>query len=964
MSQTNKKKTASAGSNADSEISAQTAGDVSRKGLASCGMTDRSFVVSRLVALSFFFAFCSVLQHVEAFFGCQGLLTSDALNFGLFKTPLGLAKDRLALLCAIACGLNFLVALFGEGVFGTLRTRFVTLFSVVVYAGVQLQDENKQLFHKDYDLLLLEVGLLVSLFGLSAGYFQHATSKALTFCLFRFTFTFAVSALYGTPDERPPCGTLWTSEWLTHSYELPEPSSLSWYFRYGEVPAANRALTFLVVFSFTIAASLLLLLPQHHDNAALSDRSGVLDFMLHGARETALLIVCFGLFFQFVVLQASAWLPILFLALVHAASTGKYAWLSIPKDLLRNWGSGGGVQTVAGAPPEEAARASEKALLEQGHYKYLSTSLLAIPMGVLFGGVAVPLVGYATETGEGVFQEFSEERAEWLMDTVLLQLFLASCAVFSLKILLDVCGVTLGGPRGLFSSSSSGKGHRGGKGAAVAAATSSTSSQQPASPSAVVGSAASTKPPLVPSAKARALNLLLLGYVALGAASFLRQAYPGVFETGIAEVAPTYGREFFCPNFVYKPLLPLPSPRAKGWGATSPQGTASRRRQQGAPAASTVPGGVSAVRGHTTPRVFSLPEAAAQSLSKEYTGGSKRGNRVDQGSTTRRSLLEPIPYRKMLGFRIGAIKKWLPLRYRIQEDEDRPPVGVVATANRVETTLHHLTSKLLSSSMLEQLGTTRAEQYGLPRYGPVIRALPEWLRRFMRMITLRQKESWSMLRGEFKDLIEERAELIELKSRPSGDDDSVGDDDTDDDSAPGTAPGTKKPAVPITGNVLKTQLIYNFRDIEYDLRSNRWWDVINQKATGFEVEVNDLAEAVREECAPRWWGPELDISWWRGAPKEKDEEEPNEEENTAGKKNKEKPGPPIVLFPWKDASPGIFVLMMLKMFYVSSGGGPSPRPRLRRDRRGPNSSEANQKPEPPSAPPTPAKVRQRGRGRG
>lgn len=132
----------------------------------------------------------SVFRYIQQLFSYPYVILVANANLSRYNSCK--CKKQQAWLCAIACGLNFLVALFGEGVFGTLRTRFVTLFSVVVYAGVQLQDESKQLFHKDYDLLLLEVGLLVSLFGLSAGYFQHATSKALTFCLFRFTFTFAV----------------------------------------------------------------------------------------------------------------------------------------------------------------------------------------------------------------------------------------------------------------------------------------------------------------------------------------------------------------------------------------------------------------------------------------------------------------------------------------------------------------------------------------------------------------------------------------------------------------------------------------------------------------------------------------------------------------------------------------------------------------------------------------------------
>lgn len=91
------------------------------------------FVLTRLTAASFAFAFLSVLMHAEGYFGCDGILgvpTRLGFVIGYWGT------DLLVALLAVAALLNFTVVLVGGKTVSYKATRFVLAVSTALYAVV------------------------------------------------------------------------------------------------------------------------------------------------------------------------------------------------------------------------------------------------------------------------------------------------------------------------------------------------------------------------------------------------------------------------------------------------------------------------------------------------------------------------------------------------------------------------------------------------------------------------------------------------------------------------------------------------------------------------------------------------------------------------------------------------------------------------------------------------------------
>lgn len=193
-------------------------------------------------------------------------------------------------------------------------------------------------------------------------------------------------------------------------------------------------------------------------------------------------------------------------------------------------------------------------------------------------------------------------------------------------------------------------------------------------------------------------------------------------------------------------------------------------------------------------------------LSRKYTGGrtsDKLGMKIDRSSLRKHlgvaMILSP---NQGGGGKQPKISKdrsnhfFLKLKHRITEEEDRPYVGVQGLAHRVERALHALGGRELPKNPAD---------------------LPQWLRTFAVMAGRYKRPYWSMLASD----VSKEAKVI---SR-----------------------------VPPT---FRVQFFRENLDIDYDLRSNRWWEHHERAAASDVFAEKDLVNKLKleKQCAAETGG--------------------------------------------------------------------------------------------------------------
>jgi len=284
-----------------------------------------AFILTRLTATSFLFAFLSVLMHFEAFWGCEGLLT-HAANF----PHSSLLKDLLCFVVVGAIGTALWIALAGDKSPGGWMANtpgvfllFGLFYMLINYFG------GADLYQRDYDWLLLEVTfvtfLMLQVRRQGAGGWPFCRQMC-GFVLFRFLFTYTATALSSG------CNSLWDSTWLSYAHELPEPSPLVFYLRFHSETLgrmASRCLSVIIFTSFLIGAPL---------TVVAQPSSSI--------REVAVSVTLLGTFIYFLALQSVTWTGLLLVALCCASSSSGTTLL-MPYRLVYNWGCSAALGTEA-----------------------------------------------------------------------------------------------------------------------------------------------------------------------------------------------------------------------------------------------------------------------------------------------------------------------------------------------------------------------------------------------------------------------------------------------------------------------------------------------------------------------------------------------------------------------------------------------------------------------------------------